>query len=198
MTTTSATVSVNSSTGQRTLPDESGFPEDTAPVDQDQKAKPVNPAQFSFTDRLVACILMAFSGCCIAVQAGFNATLNIYAGRSFAPFVSFAVALGCCLVFFIFDILVLKTPRPTSRLKEAPWYAWVGGILGAYYVIVNVLTVAKLGAGTVLSIFVCAQVISACVMDHFGLLGVAKRKYTIWRILGSLGLVGCVAVITIF
>ncbi|GAA5796625.1 hypothetical protein HPULCUR_001998 [Helicostylum pulchrum] len=80
----------------------------------------------------------------------------------------------------------------------APWYAWIGGILGAYYVIINILTVPRLGAATVLSIFVCAQIIMACLIDHFALVGVAKRTYTVWRILASLGLVGCVVVIAKF
>ncbi|ORZ20526.1 hypothetical protein BCR42DRAFT_408958 [Absidia repens] len=152
----------------------------------------------TMTGRLVAVGLMIVAGCCVALQAGFNATLNAHGGRSFASLISFAVGLAACLSFFAFDVTVLKTPRPTSRLKEAPWYAWAGGVLGSYYVIINVLCVPKLGAATVLSVFVCSQVITACVIDHFGLVGVAKRKYTIWRILGSLGLVGCVAVITIF
>lgn len=38
----------------------------------------------------------------------------------------------------------------------------------------------------------------ACVMDHFGLTGIAKRKFSICRCLASLGLIGCVAVITLF
>lgn len=38
----------------------------------------------------------------------------------------------------------------------------------------------------------------ACIIDHFGFVGVTKRRYTIWRILASLGLVGCVVVIAMF
>jgi uncharacterized membrane protein YdcZ (DUF606 family) len=49
----------------------------------------------------------------------------------------------------------------TFRCSDAPWYAWIGGICGGYYVIINVLTVPRLGTATVLSIFVCAQVSSA-------------------------------------
>jgi transporter family-2 protein len=37
-----------------------------------------------------------------------------------------------------------------------------------------------------------------CIIDHFALVGVAKRAYTVWRILASLGLVGCVVVIAKF
>ncbi|KAI8068659.1 hypothetical protein BC940DRAFT_298743 [Gongronella butleri] len=181
-----------------------GHPEISTTVDaelhmkEEKKVAPLAPTSYSVSSRVLASLLMVLAGCCVALQAGFNATLNLDGGRSFASLISFIVGLGCCILFFAFDLTVLKTPRPTSRLKDAPWFAWLGGILGSYYVIINVLTVPKLGAATVLSIFVCSQVISACVIDHFGLLGVAKRKYTIWRILASFGLVGCVAVITIF
>lgn len=45
---------------------------------------------------------------------------------------------------------------------------------------------------------VSLQIIMACLIDHFALVGVAKRTYTVWRILASLGLVGCVVVIAKF
>jgi transporter family-2 protein len=43
-----------------------------------------------------------------------------------------------------------------------------------------------------------SKIIFAALMDHFALLGVAQRDYTVWRILASLGLVGCVVVIAKF
>lgn len=104
----------------------------------------------SLTGRLVAVVLMIIAGCCVALQAGFNATLNAAGGRSFASLVSFLVGLGSCLCFFTFDLAALGTPPPTRRLREAPWYAWAGGVLGTYYVVINILTVPKLGAATVL------------------------------------------------
>ncbi|KAJ2956188.1 hypothetical protein NQZ79_g7912 [Umbelopsis isabellina] len=145
-----------------------------------------------------SCFLLIVAGCCLAVQAGANATLNKYGGRSFAATISFATGLLAVLIFFAIDVTALGTPLPTSKLTTAPAYAWIGGVCGAYYVIVNVLTVPRLGAATVLSVFVCSQVIFASIIDHFALLGVPQRDYTVWRILASLGLVGCVVVIAKF
>ncbi|KAI8645717.1 hypothetical protein BD408DRAFT_440740 [Parasitella parasitica] len=142
--------------------------------------------------------LLILSGIAIAFQAGCNATLNRYGGRGFSAVISFSVAVACCLIFFAVDVTVGKRPLPSDHVRTAPWYAWIGGILGAYYVIINILTVPRLGTATVLSIFVCAQIIMACLIDHFALVGVAKRTYSIWRILASLGLVGCVVVIAKF
>lgn len=88
--------------------------------------------------------------------------------------------------------------------------------MGASYVITNILIVPRLGTDTVLryiytqhlprisssnkknSVSVCAQIITACVIDHFALVGVTKRTYSIWQLLASLGLVGCVVVIAKF
>ncbi|CAO0796789.1 unnamed protein product [Mucor circinelloides] len=142
--------------------------------------------------------LLILAGVAIAFQAGCNATLNRYGGRAFSSVVSFGVGVACCLIFFAVDVTVGNTPLPNDRVRTAPWFAWIGGILGAYYVIINILTVPRLGAATVLSIFVCAQIIMACLIDHFALVGVAKRTYTVWRILASFGLVGCVVVIAKF
>ncbi|CAO3683757.1 unnamed protein product [Umbelopsis vinacea] len=142
--------------------------------------------------------LLIVAGCALAIQAGANANLNKYGGRSFATVVSFLVGLVVVLIFFAVDITALGTPLPSSNLRNAPAYAWIGGICGGFYVIINVLTVPRLGAATVLSIFVCAQVIFAALMDHFALLGVAQRDYTVWRILASLVLVACVVVIAKF
>ncbi|KAI8057563.1 uncharacterized protein B0P05DRAFT_591258 [Gilbertella persicaria] len=153
---------------------------------------------FTFNGPVFAGLLLVLAGAAIAFQAGCNATLNHYGGRAFSSVISFAVGATCCLLFFLIDSTVGKTPLPNAKIKTAPWYAWLGGVFGAYYVIINILTVPRLGAATVLSIFVCAQIIMACIIDHFALVGVARRRFTIWRILASLGLVGCVVVIAKF
>ncbi|KAI8142858.1 hypothetical protein BJV82DRAFT_614571 [Fennellomyces sp. T-0311] len=146
-----------------------------------------------------AAIMVMGGGTAVAFQAGFNAAMREAGGRSFSSLANFLIGLGATILALSFDVFVLKSPPPRyTRLKEAPWYAWIGGILGTYYVIVNIFLVTVMGAGTVLSVFVCSQVITACLMDHFSITGITKRPYTIWRILASLGLIGCVAVITIF
>ncbi|KAI9287086.1 hypothetical protein BC943DRAFT_359009 [Umbelopsis sp. AD052] len=167
------------------------------PIDSAEEEKPKKQMDL-LSNPIFSGFLLIVAGCALAIQAGANANLNKYGGRSFATVVSFLTGLIVVLLFFVIDVTALRTPLPNSNLKEAPWYAWIGGICGGYYVIINVLTVPRLGTATVLSIFVCAQIIFASIIDHFGLLGVAQRDYTVWRILASLGLVGCVVVIAKF
>ncbi|KAG2214329.1 uncharacterized protein EV154DRAFT_475631 [Mucor mucedo] len=128
--------------------------------------------------------LLIVAGCTLALQAGCNATLTRYGGRSFSSFVNFTVGLLSCFIFFGIDIGALHTPLPTSHVEQAPHYAWIA--------------VPKLGVGTSLAFFVCSQVITACIIDNYGLVGVEVRPYTTWRILASLGAVFFVGIITKF
>jgi uncharacterized membrane protein YdcZ (DUF606 family) len=60
----------------------------------------------------------------------------------------------------------------------APWWAWIGGVLGAYYVIVNISFAYKLGAGTAVAVFVCSQLGMSIVLDLTGLVGFQKRAFS--------------------
>ncbi|CAO3597142.1 unnamed protein product [Absidia cylindrospora] len=143
--------------------------------------------------------LIIVAGITLALQAGCNATLTRYGGRSFSSVISFLFGSFCCLIFFGIDIGGLHTPLPdTQNLISAPGYAWLGGIMGFIYVMSNIISLPRLGAGTTLSIFVCSQVIMACIIDHFGLVGDPQRDYSLGRILGSIGLVFFVFVIARF
>ncbi|KAL9543919.1 hypothetical protein PS6_009020 [Mucor atramentarius] len=134
--------------------------------------------------------LLVAAGCTLALQSGCNATLTRYGGRSFSSVMSFSVGLLCCFIFFGVDVGALGTPLPTDHV--------LGGFCGFFYVASNILAVPRLGVGTSLALFVCAQVITACLVDNWGLVGVEVRPYTTWRILASLGAIFCVFVITKF
>ncbi|KAI7847452.1 hypothetical protein BDC45DRAFT_354250 [Circinella umbellata] len=140
--------------------------------------------------------LLITGGAALSLQAGCNSKLAKQGGRTFAPVWSFASGLVICLIFFGIDTGALGTPLPDATVLHAPGYVWIGGIMGAYYIFANLIAIPKLGAATSLSIFVCSQVIMACIIDHGGLLGVEQRDYSTWRILASFGLVFCVFVIS--
>ncbi|KAL1932033.1 hypothetical protein VTP01DRAFT_9089 [Rhizomucor pusillus] len=142
--------------------------------------------------------LLITAGCCLALQAGCNARLAKHGGRTFSPVMSFATGLICTSVFFAIDVTALHTPLPTRAILDAPGYAWIGGLLGAFYVFSNLIAIPRLGAATSLSIFVCSQVIMACIIDHAGIVGVNHREYTVWRILASFGMIFCVFIIARF
>ncbi|KAK9703646.1 hypothetical protein K7432_010621 [Basidiobolus ranarum] len=148
-------------------------------------------------DKLLVYPLVVAGGICLGLQAGVNATLGGHIGRSLSATISFTESFILMSIYFSVDTK-FGTKFDFSNLKKVPWWGWIGGILGAFFVFLNILITPKLGAGTVLGIVVSAQAITSVIIDHFGLLGVPKRKATILRLCGCVGLVGSVAVITIF
>ncbi|WIA34631.1 hypothetical protein OEZ86_012948 [Tetradesmus obliquus] len=91
-----------------------------------------------------------------------------------------------CLIYLLVDTTGLKHQLPSAAgISSAPWWAWIGGALGAYYVVVVIIFAQKLGAGTLVAIFVCAQLITSIVLDLTGLVGFARRVFSWQRWLGA-------------
>jgi bacterial/archaeal transporter family-2 protein len=95
-------------------------------------------------------LLFAFvAGAMIPFQVGVNARLaHVVHGPIRAAFVSFVVGT---IALLILSAIVWR-PLPTSgRLAGAPWWAWIGGLLGAFYVAGSIVTGPKLGAATLIA-----------------------------------------------
>src|SRR4030095_1746422 len=79
----------------------------------------------------------------LPLQFGINAQLAEWVGGSLrAALVSFVV--GAVALFFA----ALTTVRDgwPERAGDAPWWIWIGGLLGAFYVLGSIVTAPKLGA----------------------------------------------------
>jgi bacterial/archaeal transporter family-2 protein len=138
---------------------------------------------------LVIMILLALvAGACLPAQAGINAGLVRWAGSAvIAAAVSFAVgtvALGAYT-------LAARLPLPSfAQAGQEPWWAWSGGVLGAFYVSAIIFVAPRLGAASTLALVVAGQMAASLVLDHFGWLGFRVQPANIPRLLGALLLVG--------
>jgi transporter family-2 protein len=129
---------------------------------------------------LMVCVFLAGIG--LTVQVGWNAALATATQSS-----TFAV-----LVNFLVGSLVLCAwlaigggPWPSSRgLLQAPWWGFLGGILGAFYVLTATLAGPKLGAATLLALTLLGQLTASVLVDHFGWLGFARQPLDAQRLLG--------------
>lgn len=130
-------------------------------------------------------LLLAFLGGAASMfQAGVNSQLRNWVGHPvFAAFISFSV--GAMVLFLC--ILIQRVPGPElSKLLKAPWWAWLGGVLGAFYVWTTIVVTPKIGAAALMSLVVTGQMIVSLALDHFGLLGLSRHPVNIWRFLGVL------------
>lgn len=69
--------------------------------------------------------------------------------------------------------------------QQAGW-KYLGGALGAGFVFTTVLLAPKLGITNMLFFIIIGQLITAAVIDHFGLIGMPVRPFQIWQLLGLL------------
>lgn len=138
-------------------------------------------------------VLALVGGACLATQSAVNARLSIATAHPItAAAVSFGVGFLCLLV----GIFAFRAPAPAAAaLAAMPTWAWMGGILGAVYVALAILTVPKLGIATVVACIVAGQMVASLLLDHFGAFGLAEHGINIWRILGAILLTAGVVLI---
>ena len=88
------------------------------------------------------------------------------------PAASFSFLVGTAALVVITSI-VHGGLGALGGVGRAPWWALVGGLLGAVYVTVALVAVRTLGAAGLTAVVIVGQLAISVVIDRFGLLGVA-------------------------
>jgi bacterial/archaeal transporter family-2 protein len=132
-------------------------------------------------DRGLAVVLTAVVGGLIALQAPLNAGLGRALGTFQAAFVSFLLGTVALLAIAAVARGGLAT---TAEAPHVAWYWLTGGILGAAYVTVVLVTVRSLGAGGVTAATVAGQLAMSIAVDHYGWLGVERQPVTAAKLAG--------------
>jgi transporter family-2 protein len=142
-------------------------------------------------------LLFAFvAGAMIPFQAGVNAHLAHWVNSPIrAALASFVVGGIALLVLAAF---VFKPLPSAQRLTAAPWWVWIGGLFGAFYVAGSIVTAPKLGAATLIALVVAGQTVASLLIDEFGWVGFAERHVTPGRIVGMLLVLCGVALVRVF
>lgn len=125
----------------------------------------------------------AVSGLAMAVQGAMNSGLSKAVGLSQGTFLVHASATFAMIVILISGITKGGHWENYSRL---PWYYFLGGIVGVIITYGVVVSIPKLGASVATTAIIVGQVLTACLLDHFGLFGLKTVPMT-W--LKGLGLV---------
>jgi transporter family-2 protein len=148
------------------------------PVGMDERAKQRYPAGMKWMFILFA--LLAGAG--MPMQAGINLRLRHALGDPvMAALVSFAVGTACLLAYAVAARLSLP---PAGTLAGTPWWAWIGGALGAFFVFATIVLAGQLGAATTMAWLLAGQFLAALILDHFGLISFAMREVTWPRVAG--------------
>jgi bacterial/archaeal transporter family-2 protein len=120
-----------------------------------------------------------------------KALVNPWLGSlvSFLPVVAFLGVLVMCL----------PRPLPTAEsLTQMPWWAPLGGLVGAFAVVAGLLFVGKVGAAAFAGLTITANILMSLVIDKFGLFGMETHALSLGRMAGAALMVAGIALISYF
>lgn len=135
------------------------------------------------TNLLFAAILVLIAGAMTAAQPPTNAILARESGSVlFAALLSFSVGT----LALIAAVLATQPRLALAPLGQVPWYAWLGGFYGAFFVAVSAFAAPRLGVASLITIGIAGQLLAALALDHFGAFGIPRAEISPGRVLGVL------------
>lgn len=120
--------------------------------------------------KLIFPLLALIGGMALAIQGQINGGLGKKIGVFEGAFFSFT--LGSLALLFL---LLFFGNGQISAISTVPKWQLVGGFLGAFFVLVQVLVVPKIGVSTTFLAVIIGQIILSVMIDHFGLFGAERR-----------------------
>ena len=72
---------------------------------------------------------------------------------------------------------------------------WIGGLLGAFYVLGSIVAAPRLGAVTLVALILAGQTLASLAVDHFGWVGFEEQPITPLRLAGVALLAAGVALV---
>lgn len=112
-------------------------------------------------------LTMLAAGIGIPILAALNAGLGTRLGSPVAAAaILFMVALSTTLV-----VLTMKGVPALSTVITAPKHLFLAGFLVAFYILSITFIAPKFGVGNAVFFVLLGQLISAAIIDHFGLFG---------------------------
>lgn len=118
------------------------------------------------------------SGCLSAVVGAILASLGQVIGSAIqATTVLFAIATMVMIVFCCLNGSVIKIRKAFTT--NAPWWIWMGGILGAIIVYGNAWLIPLIGVSVFMMALLIGQLLLSLLMEKQGWLG-APKKHISW------------------
>ncbi len=125
--------------------------------------------------------VVAFGGILLSTQGPINATLGRLAGD---PVAAATISFGVGFIILTAVTLARGAVPAGSTLAAMPWWTWIGGALGAYYVLAILWAVPRIGVLTVVMATVFGQLVAAVVLDALGAFGIPVQPVTVQRLAG--------------
>lgn len=102
-------------------------------------------------------------GASFILNKSFNMMLSKETGIYSSNLVNHITGLICCIIFLMF--ILNKISLEKMVLSDMPWYAWIGGFLGAGFVILSNYTFGKMNVLNSTVLILAGQFLSSLLVD---------------------------------
>lgn len=125
--------------------------------------------------------LMFMAGFGIPLMASLNSGLASQLGSSaLASTVLFAVGLAVSGTY----LLISEGIATDTSTAGISWHFYLGGVLVSFYILSVTWVAPRFGVGNAISFILMGQLISICLIDHFGWFGTRVSTLNASRIIG--------------
>jgi len=122
------------------------------------------------------------AGALVPFQAGSNAALGRTLGH---PLWATVASLLVSLLVVLPVMFAMYTPAPAVRpAAHLPLWAWFGGVAGVIYITAALLLTPRMGAASFIVCVIAGQILTALLIDHFGLVGLPVKAANLGRVAG--------------
>ncbi len=132
-----------------------------------------------FKGKIFYLLMAGAAGSLMAIQGTFNSALGKVIGLlegTFSVHLLGTVTAGILLLFL--------GNGSFARLASVPWFAWLGGPIGVAIIFGVAFSIPRLGVGVATTAIIGAQLLTAYLIDHFGLFGMEPIPFGLYKFLG--------------
>ena len=131
---------------------------------------------------MIGFLIAIISGILMSLQGVFNTAVTKNSTIwSSSAFVHFTALLVCLLAW----VLTERTGF-SGVLSTRPRYLLTGGVIGAFITYTVIMSMDKMGPAKAVMFIVVAQLISAYLIEVFGLFGVEKQPFSMQKVIGMI------------
>ncbi|GGC13924.1 membrane protein [Marivita lacus] len=125
-------------------------------------------------------LTMLAAGIGIPLLAALNSALGVRIGSPAAA----ALVLFCVALLATSAVTLITGPRALLNMHLAPRHLFLAGLFVAFYVLSVTYIAPHFGVGNAVFFVLLGQLISAALIDHFGLFGARVSPLTLTRSTG--------------
>ena len=102
----------------------------------------------------------------------FQSIINGQLGKALKhPMLGTFVSFGSGTIIVIVLLLFLRPNIPEmTEIKKIPWYLYIGGALGVFFVTASIILVPKIGISNMVAAVIVAQLTISIFLDHINFL----------------------------